>query len=41
MPVTPQRIFEGELMGVADNEKTLLYDWNDLTRPVHKIDFSA
>lgn len=41
MPVTPQRIFEGELLGVADNEKTLLYDWNDLTHPLHKIDFSA
>lgn len=41
LPITPQRIFEGYLLGVADNEKTLLYDWNDLTRPLHKMDISA
>jgi hypothetical protein len=39
--MVPQRIFEGHLLGVADQEKTLLYSWSDLTRPVHKLETGA
>ncbi len=41
IPFPPIKIFEGALLGVADAEKTLLYDWSDLTRPVHKIDLGS
>ncbi len=41
MPIIPQRIFEGLLLGVADQEKTLFYNWNDLTRPIHKLEMGA
>lgn len=41
MSVTPQRIFEGLLLGIADAEKTLLVDWRDPATVVHKIELSA
>ena len=37
LPVTPQRIFEGLLLGIADAEKTLLVEWRDPGAVVHKI----
>jgi coatomer subunit beta' len=41
LSVTPQRIFEGHLLGVADADKTILCDWNELGSIIHKIDLSA
>lgn len=41
MPLAPQRIFEGHLLAVADNEKTIFYNWNDLSRPLHKLSIGA
>jgi hypothetical protein len=41
VPIVPQRIFEGHLLGIADNEKTLFYSWDDLSRPIHKLDIAA
>lgn len=41
VPLTPQKIFEGHLLGVADNEKTFFYSWNDLSRPLHKLNIGA
>lgn len=41
LSVTPQRIFQGLLLGVADAEKTLLVDWQDPGTVVHKIDLCA
>lgn len=38
---TPQRIFDGYLISVADSERTTFYDWNDLSRPIHRLDLSA
>lgn len=32
-----QKLFEGFLLGVVDNERTIFYDWNDLSRPLHKL----
>jgi hypothetical protein len=37
LPVTPQRIFEGLLLGIADADKTLLVEWRDPGAVVHKI----
>ena len=41
MSVTPQRIFEGLLLGIADTEKTMLVDWRDPGNVVHKMDLIA
>lgn len=41
MSITPQRIFEGLLLGIADAEKTMLVDWRDPGNVVHKIEQSA
>lgn len=41
LSVTPQRIFEGYLLGVSDADKTLLFDWNELGTVIHKIELSA
>ncbi len=41
LPLIPQRIFEGHLLGVADNDKTYFYNWNDLTRPLHILNMGA
>jgi hypothetical protein len=41
MSATPQRIFEGLLLGIADAEKTMLVDWRDPGNVVHKIELSA
>ena len=41
LAVTPQRIFEGHLLGVADAEKTLLFDWSELGAALHRIEASA
>jgi coatomer subunit beta' len=41
LPVTPQRIFEGLLLGIADAEKTLLVDWQEPGTAIHRIEASA
>ena len=41
MQLIPQHIFEGGLLGVADGEKTLLYDWNRLGQPLHNLPMGA
>jgi hypothetical protein len=38
---TPQKIFEGVLLGVADLGTTLFYDWNSLTKPLHSLSLGA
>ena len=41
VPITATKIFEGHLLGIADNEVTLFYNWNDLSHPVYKIQLGA
>jgi hypothetical protein len=37
VPFLPERIFEGELLTVSGKDTTLLYDWNNLSKPLHKL----
>ena len=41
MQIIPQRIFEGDLLGVADADKTLFYHWERLGQPLHSLPISA
>ncbi len=38
VPFLPEHIFEGELLTVSGKDTTLLYDWNNLSKPLHKLE---
>ena len=41
MPTNPKKLFEGTLLGVAESERTLFYEWDNLARPLHALDIPA
>ena len=38
LPFIPERIFEGELLAINGKDTTLFYEWNNLSKPLHKLD---
>ena len=38
MPFLPENIFEGTLLTVSGKDATLLYEWSNLSKPLHKLD---